>query len=96
MTKNHSAIHDLLIDKILIMPINEWERAVDMLIEADDVNLVTAESMMSYLSVTAGEFACYLGYRGAYGTGDHGHQRALEQAEKRRKVMRKANGFTCP
>lgn len=43
-----------------------------------------------------GELSYYLGYRGAYGCGDHGHDKAVEQACRHRPKLRKALGYSYP
>lgn len=82
--------------KILSVPISDWDKTTEMLKGIGDRDYQHAESALSALSVRAGELAYYLGYRGAFGTGDHGHEGAFRAAEKRRKALRKANGYSYP
>jgi hypothetical protein len=50
----------------------------------------------SYLSEQLAVISEYLDWRGGGGCGDHGHDDALKKAEKRRKKVRKALGYTYP
>jgi hypothetical protein len=95
MSVNETKLQATLL-KILTMDIDQWETAAEMLADIGDRDYQHAESALSALSVRAGELSYYLGYRGAFGTGDHGHERAFTLAEKKRKVLRKANGYSYP
>jgi hypothetical protein len=88
-------LHETVL-KIIQLPMNEWDKVVEMLKEIGDKDCQNGESSFSFLSVSAGQLAVYLGYRGAFGCGDHGHEAALRASEKSRKKLRKANGFSYP
>ncbi len=68
-------------------------------LENEDISPSEANELSDYLtslSVTAGMLAQYLGYRGGFGCGDHGHDKAMKAAHKREKALRKANGYSYP
>lgn len=54
------------------------------------------ESLADGLSALAAEISAYAGMRGADGCGDHGHEEAMKAAQKARKRVRKALGYSYP
>lgn len=76
--------------------INDWDKVVELLFQAGDTSLTRGSDLASALSVLSGMLSVYLGYRGAFGSGDHGHDDAVEAAMKARKKLRKANGYSYP
>lgn len=74
--------------EMLLIPRNEWKYTNIAKQEASDY--------LAFISVEAGVLSYYLGYRGAFGCGDSGHEDALAKAEKKRKALRKAMGFSYP
>ena len=61
-----------------------------------DISIQELSDYACSLSVIAAELSEYLGYRGGYGVGDHGHDAALLKADKKRKKIRKALGYSYP
>ena len=77
------------------IPRNEWGEYFDEL-KSEEKDVQGLASHASQLSALAGELSEYLEYRGAAGCGDHGHDEALAKAQKRRKKVRRALGYTYP
>lgn len=74
---------------------DHWSQIMEDLSQgASDV--ARASDIATALSVSAGMLGEYLGYRGGFGTGDHGHEAAIKAALKHKKKLRKANGYTYP
>jgi hypothetical protein len=85
-----------MVDEI---PRNEWGAWLDKQIEnwsLTDGDLCEMDSFASAVAVVYAEVAEYLGYRGGYGLGDHGHDEARAQADKMREKVRKAIGYSYP
>jgi hypothetical protein len=80
----------------LLTPMNEWDDVIEKIREAGDGSYQHSSDMLASMSVTAGQLSVYLGHRGAFGCGDHGHETALRASEKRCKALRKANGYSYP
>lgn len=90
------AFIDSIIQKLLTqVPRNKWGEFLDSH-DLDHVELQEIEVRASAHSVILAEISEYAGYRGAYGCGDHGHEKAVEAAKKKRKKVRKAIGYTYP
>jgi len=82
-----------IIDAMCTMSREDWNKFASNLSDTDKQN---AEDKASSLSVAFAEISEYLGYRGAYGMGDHGHLDALKACDKKRKRVRKAIGYSYP
>lgn len=68
---------------------NDWE-------QIHPASWQEVESLADGLSALAAEISAYAGMRGANGTGDHGHEEAMKAAQKARKRVRKALGYSYP
>lgn len=73
--------------------INDWEKITETIPESDRQDLSDIASNASAYLAGLSE---YLGYRGGYGFGDHGHNKAINAMTKRRRKVRKALGYTYP
>ena len=91
-----STIPSEIVEKALSLSQDEWEGFFEYVKEQGDPSAQEASSYLSSLSVWAGELSEYLMWRGAAGTGDHGHAEALKKSKKRCKELRKANGYSYP
>lgn len=92
MENKLSNISNVLLDS---KPRNEWGEFLDGL------NLRSGElsEMSDYLTNRAtllAELAEYLDNRGGNGCGDSGHENAMKKAQKERKRIRKALGYSYP
>lgn len=74
----------------------EWDEAVTNIKKTDRYAIQEMESAASGMAVEAAMLSEYLEYRGAAGMGDHGHEDAMKQAQKARKRIRKALGYSYP
>lgn len=74
---------------------DEWDRVI-LQCQQHGISIQEVESALTSISVGAGKLAYYLGHRGAFGFGDHGHEEAMKKAQQREKALRKANGYTYP
>lgn len=74
----------------------DWDKIVEKLKRAGDKDLQDSSDALSSIGVLAGCLSVYLGYRGAYGCGDSGHEKALVKAMAKRKAFRKAHGYSYP
>lgn len=75
---------------------SEWDILPALLETLGDNSYQVATDFLSNLSFEAAALSEYLGYRGSYGCGDHGHEEALGEAKKKRKKVRKALGYVYP
>lgn len=82
-------------DMITDIPRNEWGKYFDEL-KPEERDVQGLANLASLLCTISGELSEYLEWRGAAGCGDHGHDEALAKAQKRRKKIRKALGYTYP
>ena len=90
-------IQDMILDQLIYeIPRNQWGECLDAKKKDFVVDIQSLSDHASNLSVIAAELSEYFDYRGAAGCGDHGHDAALAKAQKRRKKVRKALGYTCP
>lgn len=84
---NETELRNLILtktlDELAQIPLTEydWKRISDM-----------AASM----AVWFGVLSHYAEWRGGAACGDHGHEKALAEAHKRRKALRKAVGYSYP
>ena len=74
---------------------NNWDSILEVL-KAEGISIQEAETFLTGMSVQLGTVAHYLGLRGAFGLGDSGHDEAMKKAMKRKKALRKANGYSYP
>ena len=91
---------DLLKDKELVLEMafdiarNDWDKFV-----SDFPQEVSLSFMTDYacaFSELMAEISEYLGQRGGYGCGDHGHEDAMLVVAKHKKKIRKALGYSYP
>lgn len=90
---------------------NELKKIADSMIDSvsradwgkhlDSYNLKSGDmsEISDYLtakSVLLAELSEYIDRRGGAGCGDDGHEKALEKAQKERKKIRKALGYSYP
>jgi len=72
---------------------NGWGDYLDL---EQDISLQGLSDYACTLALMSAELSEYLGYRGGFGCGDHGHEAALKAFEKKRKRIRKALGYSYP
>lgn len=87
--------HELAM-KMLNASMLAWEEVGEELAQNGDIAYQHTSDYLSLLAVLAGTASYYLGYRGAFGYGDSGHEKALEKALRDRTRIRKALGYTRP
>lgn len=87
-----------IILKALELPPNrwKWDEIFDELEQAGDVDAQRASDSLSRMGVECGLLSTYLGYRGAFGCGDSGHEAAIAKASKKQRHYRKAHGYSYP
>ena len=78
---------------MLELSMTDWDEAVQALGTSDKVKLADSAD---HIATRLAMLSAYLTYRGAAGFGDHGHDDAVRQAERARKRVRKALGFSYP
>jgi len=78
------------LEKILRASRNEWAAAIEGL---SDQEKSRAGYEADGLAATLAEVGEYLDWRGVAGRGDHGHDRAIKEAEKRNRKVRRAMGY---
>ncbi len=74
---------------------NEWGEFLDKQ-KATSSELLELSDMLTSRAVLFAELAKYLDYRGGAGLGDSGHEIAMKKAQKRRRKVRKALGYSYP
>lgn len=74
---------------------DQWDEVPEM-VHHYGFSMSEIESCLTSISVGAGKLAYYIGHRSGFGFGDHSHEESMKAAEKRQKVLRKANGYTKP
>jgi hypothetical protein len=88
------------VQQLVITMINsgtdDWDEAIKNLKRTDRSAIQEMESVASGMAVQAAMLSEYLEYRGAAGMGDHGHEDALRQAQRARKRIRMAIGYSYP
>ena len=77
------------------IPPTQWDEYLSH-INADTSLISAMSDDACSLALKAGELSHYLGHRGAFGSGDHGHDDAMKAMHKQRKKLRKALGYSYP
>ena len=86
---------NIIIDMVDNIPRSRWGNHLERLnLNSRDIQELASEA--SSLCAITGELSEYFEWRGAAGCGDHGHDDALKKAQKRRKKVRKALGYSYP
>lgn len=78
---------------LLSIPRRDWENLIGNTKESGWQDL---EHHLDGLAQNASMLSEYLGQRGSYGCGDHGHEDALKAANSKLKKIRQAMGYTHP
>ena len=78
---------------LLNIPRQDWEKVLGNTKESGWQDL---EHHLDGLVQNASMLSEYLGQRGSYGCGDHGHEESLKAATSKLKKIRKAMGYTRP
>ena len=80
-------------DNFISVGFNHWDEAFKKIHPSKIQDLErTADGLCQQYALLSG----YLSLRGAAGCGDHGHEDAMKEANKKLKKVRKALGFTYP
>src|SRR3990167_2678726 len=81
-----------------VLNLLEELESVDLRIlgELPDRNLSTLESAFTSRALSLGIGAEYLGFRGGFGCGDSGHDKATDKSQKSSKKLCKALGYSYP
>lgn len=82
-----------VLDMAMNLSRNEWDEFISSL---DESSIAQIEKTASSLSVLCAEIAEYTGQRGGYGCFDSGHEKALREAQKIRKRIRRGLGYLKP
>lgn len=97
MAQNRNTIRAALVKLIAETGINDWDKAVHKLKGmSGEAPMQTYRNRANRLAEGLLLFSSYLNFRGATGCGDHGHEAALEGAQKALKKIRRAMGYTYP
>jgi hypothetical protein len=72
---------------------NEWDKLLEGM-SPSDIQFLSNEACA--IAQWMALFSVYLGYRGGFGTGDHGHEIALKAMAMDRMKIRRALGYSYP
>lgn len=84
---------DDMLEYVSNLSFSQWEEYFSCL---SDRELSEISDEASRLAVYYSQVSIYAGYRGAFGCGDSGHEKAMSKASIMRKRIRKVLGYSYP